>query len=42
MDLKAQLSSIRAEIEERLSLIIDNTAFVAGKDVADFEHKFRY
>ena len=40
LDLKAQLNSIRVEIEESFSLIIDNTAFVSGKGVTDFEHKF--
>ena len=40
LDLKAQLSFIRAEIEERFSGIIDNTAFVCGKNVEEFENTF--
>ena len=40
LDLKAQLFTIRSEIEERFSSIIDDTAFVCGRSVADFEEKF--
>lgn len=40
LDLKAQLGSIRSEIESRFSSIIDNTAFICGKSVAEFEEKF--
>ena len=40
LDLKSQIGTIRAEIEERFSSIINNTAFVCGKDVANFENKF--
>ena len=40
LDLKLQIGTIRAEIEERFSSIINNTAFVCGKDVANFENKF--
>ncbi len=40
IDLKAQLPQIRSEIEERFSKIIDNTAFVCGKEVQEFEETF--
>jgi len=40
LDLKAQLPSIRSEIEERISEVIDNTAFVCGKKVQEFEKTF--
>ena len=40
IDLKAQLPNIRAEIEARFSNIIDNTAFVCGKEVQEFEETF--
>jgi len=40
LDLKAHLPQIRAEIEERFSRIIDNTAFVCGKEVKEFEETF--
>jgi dTDP-4-amino-4,6-dideoxygalactose transaminase len=40
LDLKAQLPEIRSEIEERFSKIIDNTAFVCGKEVQEFEENF--
>jgi dTDP-4-amino-4,6-dideoxygalactose transaminase len=40
IDLKAQLPKIRSEIEERFSKIIDNTAFVCGKEVQEFEVTF--
>ncbi|MBA7698621.1 dTDP-3-amino-3,6-dideoxy-alpha-D-galactopyranose transaminase [subsurface metagenome] len=40
IDLKAQLPKIRSEIEERFSKIIDNTAFVCGKEVQEFEETF--
>jgi dTDP-4-amino-4,6-dideoxygalactose transaminase len=40
IDLKAQLPKIRSEIEERFSKIIDNTAFVCGKEVQEFEKIF--
>ena len=36
-DLKVQLPIIRAEIEDRFSSIIDNTAFVSGKAVEEFQ-----
>jgi dTDP-4-amino-4,6-dideoxygalactose transaminase len=40
LDLKAQLPSIRPEIETRFSRIIDQTAFVCGKEVQEFEETF--
>jgi len=40
LDLKAQLPKIRSEIEDRFSKIIDNTAFVCGKEVQEFEETF--
>jgi dTDP-4-amino-4,6-dideoxygalactose transaminase len=40
LDLKAQLPQIRPEIEERFSGIIENTAFVCGKEVQEFEAAF--
>lgn len=40
LDLKAQLPFIRSAIEERFSRIIDNTAFVCGKNVEEFEKIF--
>ncbi|MHA2052193.1 MAG: DegT/DnrJ/EryC1/StrS family aminotransferase [Candidatus Hodarchaeales archaeon] len=40
IDLKAQLKKIRSEIERRFSNIIDNTAFVCGREVQKFEGTF--
>ena len=40
LDLRAQLPKIRSEIEERFLKIIDNTAFVCGKEVQEFEETF--
>jgi dTDP-4-amino-4,6-dideoxygalactose transaminase len=40
LDLKAQLPLIRTEIEERFARIIDNTAFVCGREVKEFEDTF--
>jgi dTDP-4-amino-4,6-dideoxygalactose transaminase len=40
LDFKAQLPKIRTEIEKRFSKIIDNTAFVCGKEVQEFEETF--
>jgi len=40
LDLKAQLPLIRSEIESRFSHIIDNTAFVCGREVNEFEETF--
>jgi len=40
LDLKAQLPQIRVEIEKRFSKVIDNTAFVCGREVKEFEETF--
>jgi len=40
LNLKAQLPQIREEIEERFARIIDNTAFVCGREVKEFEETF--
>jgi len=40
LDLKAQLPTIRTEIEERFSRIMDDTAFVCGREVQEFEKTF--
>jgi len=40
LDLKAQLPKVKSEIEGRFSKIINNTAFVCGKEVQEFEESF--
>ena len=40
VDLKAQYSSIRNEINPAIQNILDNTAFILGKAVSDFEADF--
>ena len=40
LDLKPQTSIIKDEILKRFSSIIDNTAFVSGKGVTEFEKNF--
>ena len=40
LDLKAQYPLILLGIKERFARIIDNTAFVCGKEVQEFEKKF--
>lgn len=40
LNLKAQLPRIRREIEERFARVIDNTAFVCGREVQEFEETF--
>lgn len=40
LDLKAQLPLIREKVESRFSEIISNTAFISGKNVAEFEERF--
>lgn len=40
LNLNAQLPQIRSEIEERFARIIDNTAFVCGREVGEFEDTF--
>lgn len=40
LDLKAQLAPIRAEVDEAIRKVLDNTAFILGPGVADFEAEF--
>lgn len=40
LDLKAQYQSIRNEINEAVQCVFDNTAFILGKAVSDFEEAF--
>lgn len=40
LDLKAQLVQTRQQIEERFARIIDNSAFVNGREVNEFEERF--
>lgn len=40
VDLKAQYYSIKAEIDEAMARIMDNTAFIMGKGVSEFEAGF--
>lgn len=40
VDLKAQYSSIKGEIDEAISRVVSETAFVAGKYAAAFESEF--
>ncbi len=40
VDLKAQYSTIRDEIHDAMENILENTAFIGGKPVADFEKAF--
>ncbi len=40
VDLKAQYDSIRPEIDGAIQRVIDNTAFIMGKEVSDFEAAF--
>jgi len=40
LDLKAQYPQIRGEIESKLNDIISDAAFILGKHVEEFEHKF--
>jgi len=40
LDLKAQFPQIREEIEHRFKRTIDNTAFVCGREVKEFEERF--
>jgi dTDP-4-amino-4,6-dideoxygalactose transaminase len=39
-DLKAQYLSIKSEIDSAIAKVIDETAFIGGHFVADFEQKF--
>ncbi|MBL7127387.1 MAG: DegT/DnrJ/EryC1/StrS family aminotransferase [Ignavibacteria bacterium] len=40
LDLKQQYKSIKEEIDPAIQNVIDNTAFVLGKPVSDFEQEF--
>jgi len=40
LDLKAQYQSIKPEMDEAIKNIIDNTAFIGGKALADFNSNF--
>ncbi len=40
VDLKAQYRSIQAEMDEAIQRVLDNTAFIMGKEVQDFEAAF--
>ena len=40
VDLKAQYFSIKNDIDNAMSQILENTAFIGGKPVSDFENAF--
>jgi len=40
VDLKAQYLSIKSEIDNAISNTIENTAFIGGKPVLEFEKAF--
>jgi dTDP-4-amino-4,6-dideoxygalactose transaminase len=40
IDLKAQHQTLRAEINQAIKDVLDNTDFILGKDVAKFEEEF--
>lgn len=40
VDLKAQYLSIKAEIDTAMQRVVDNTSFIGGKEVSDFEAAF--
>ncbi|HEU4388094.1 MAG TPA: DegT/DnrJ/EryC1/StrS family aminotransferase, partial [Blastocatellia bacterium] len=40
VDLKAQYAAIKPEIDSAIQRVVDNTAFILGKEVADFERDF--
>lgn len=40
LDLKKQYDSIKSEIDPAIQNVIDNTAFILGKSVSDFESEF--
>ncbi len=40
VDLKAQYASIKPEIDAAIQRVVDNTAFIGGKEVSDFEAAF--
>src|SRR5437867_3146045 len=40
VDLKAQYASIHFEIDAAIQRVMENTSFILGKEVADFEQAF--
>jgi dTDP-4-amino-4,6-dideoxygalactose transaminase len=40
VDLKAQYVSIKSEIDAAIQRVVDNTSFILGKEVTDFEEAF--
>jgi dTDP-4-amino-4,6-dideoxygalactose transaminase len=40
VDLKAQYNSIKPEIDAAIAQVIENSAFIMGKIVSNFEHEF--
>jgi dTDP-4-amino-4,6-dideoxygalactose transaminase len=40
VDLKSQYNSIKSEIDKAISNVIENTAFIGGQVVSDFEEQF--
>ncbi len=40
LDLKVQYQSIKKDVDPAIQNVIDNTAFILGKAVSDFEEKF--
>jgi dTDP-4-amino-4,6-dideoxygalactose transaminase len=40
LDLKAQYKSIKEEVDKAIQQVIENTAFILGKAVSDFENNF--
>jgi dTDP-4-amino-4,6-dideoxygalactose transaminase len=40
VDLKAEYLSIQAEIDTAIQRVVNNTSFILGKEVAEFEHAF--
>jgi len=41
VDLKAQYASIKDEVDKAIQTVIDNTAFIGGVHVSEFENKFK-
>ena len=40
VDLKAQYASVKSEIDAAIQRVIDNTSFVLGQEVINFEQSF--
>ncbi|HKC62737.1 MAG TPA: DegT/DnrJ/EryC1/StrS family aminotransferase [Pyrinomonadaceae bacterium] len=40
VDLKAQYASIKPDIDAAIERVVNNTSFILGKEVAEFEQKF--